>query len=269
MIHLDLYTQHCEAEFYFNDIPIRRMTASENFHSMNAHHLLLDGKNQMEILIKPGLTPSTARKLSEDHGLDEQGHAPKACLKLVKYPIGAFAGDDGQSQLLMQLNFEYDKEKNPVIQFPFSIKMEKELGPMFGGWNWEQCSQISLNESISQIHEVAKKVYQAFVQGDAETVVRLSSPALNDLGRALPAYGENAFRNDMLRDIQTNALVAKSAPAYDTEVTDYRVCADGRLVQLLNKDWTHTIKAPADADGVEYELPAFLGQYQGQWFIVL
>ena len=271
MIHLDLYIKDCTAEFYFNDIPLRKMNADENIHSLNAHHLLLDGENTMEIVIEPGSTPSIAR--SGDPGESENNEGvsdnAKVCLRLTEYLVGAFAGDDKNGRVLMQLNWEMNKEVEDNIRFPYSRVIKMNLGQMLGPWFWQQCQPVNMARDLTQINRVAEQLYSAFIQGDGQQVARFCEPALRDLGRALPAYGENEFRSDLINDVQTNReLLPKAVPFSELE-TDFRLCGGGRLVQLINKDWTDTIKSPPDDDGEQYELPVMLGMFQGQWFVAM
>ncbi|WP_026375735.1 hypothetical protein [Aestuariibacter salexigens] len=269
MLHLDLYIKDCSAEFYFNDIPVRLMGEGENFHSMNAHHLLLDGTNQMEVVINPGPTPSTVRELDEQQNTDGLKNKPSVCIRLMSYPVGAFAGDTKNGRILMQLNWEYDAEQHKDIRFPYSVSDTRDLGPMLGPWIWQQCQPIDLLTDMAAIEKTAELIYNAFVSGDAQTVVRYCDPSLKDIGKALPAYGEQEFRSDMLTDISSNRLLASKAEPFNKDSTDFRLCANGRMVQLINSDWSHTIRSPEDDEGERYELPAFLGKIQNQWYVVL
>lgn len=269
MLHLDLYVKDCAAEFYFNDIPVRKMEATENFHSLNAHHLVLDGSNQMEIVVNPGPTPSVAKKVSTESTNEKPDGDPKACMRLVKYPVGAYAGDTVTGKAVMQLNWELAKLELTSFAYPMFTSTKVDLGKMLGPWFWQQCSPVNFEQELPRIHQAVEALYTAFISGDAQTVVRMSEAALRDIGKALPAYGEQGFREDMLADIQTNKVLTEKALPYDAELTDFRLCANGRLVQLINKDWSHTIKMPEDEEGEVYELPAFIGKLRDQWFVVM
>lgn len=45
---------------------------------------------------------------------------------------------------------------------------------------------------------------------------------------------------------------------------DFRLCAGGRLVDCINKDWTPIIRADIGLE-VPYEFPLYVGLYRGQW----
>lgn len=265
MIHLDLYTQACEAEFYFNDVPVRKMDQGETFHSLNAHHLLLDGENTLEILINPGPSPSKARQPC----IREVTGQPKACVKLVKYPVGAYPGDTSHGEIIMQLNWEYDESRDQSLEYPLSKSYGKNLGEMFGPWLWQQCELIDLPKEAIDLERLVKQLYVAFVQGDAEKVVAFCEPSLKDIGRALPAYGEAEFREDMKADIGSNRAENFDSSAYDAEQVDLRVCGAGKLVQLIDKNWLHTLRTPVDNVDDQYELPLFIGKQNGKWRGVL
>lgn len=269
MIHLDLYLSHCTAEFYINDIPIRRMEASENFFSLNAHHLLLDGINQLQIVVNPGETPSTAKQSFEINSSNTLDNNAKACMKLVKYPVGAFAGDDKNGTILATLNWELSTLEEPPKQYPVIVTGGKDFGAMLGPWLWQQCEPIQFENELPSIQIIAQNLYNSFIKGDANSVVNFAAPSLRDIGKALPAYGEAAFKEDMMIDIASNADTASLAPAYAANKTDFRLVGNGRLVQLINKDWENTIVSGPDEDGETYELPAIIGKVRNKWFLVL
>lgn len=269
MLHLDMFVKDCDAEFYFNDIPLRKVQQQIPFHSMNAHHLILDGMNKMEIVINPGPTPSLAKTITQETDIEQIKGSPKVLIRLMRYPVGAFAGDTESGDILMQLNWEYDAAKMPDIRFPHTTQISHRLEPLFGQWLWQGCESIDFERELPEIHRVAEAIYREFNAGNAQAIVRISEPALKDIGKALPAYGEAAFRRDMLADIAANATRAIEPEQYPQEQTDFRLCGDGKLVQLINKDWKDTIVSAPDEEGERYEFPVFLGKLQGNWWVVM
>jgi hypothetical protein len=269
MLHLDLYVKDCSAEFYINDIPIRHMNSKqENTHSLVIHHLLKDDVNTFEAIVWPGDTPSKARSKSLIVEAEQRKGTSKVCMQLVRYPVGAFAGDTEAGEILMQLNWEFDEHKHGIDPYPVVPKAEYDIGNLFGIWNWQQCSKINLTDEATLINRVVEHIYQEFSNGNGDAIARLATPYLVDMGKALPAYGTAGFTDDMINDINYNKEQNIKIDDFDLNNLDVRLCGNDRLVQLIDHNWEPTVRTTVDEDGESYELPIFLGKLQNQWFIV-
>ncbi len=269
MLHLDLYVKDCSAEFYANDIPIRLMDSNqESFHSLAAHHLLLNNLNTFKILVWPGDTPSNVLQKSQLTSVESRSKPAKVCLRLVKYPVGAFAGDAKDGEVIYELNWEYDQEKYGVDPYPYIADIKFDIGSHLGTWNWQNCDPINLLKELPAITKIVKQIHNDFGKGNGKVIADLAEPYLDDMGKALPAYGKDEFREDMINDINYNAEVEDAVDLFNPENHDFRLAADAKLVQIINKDWEPTIRTKEDEGGESYELPLFLGKLKGRWHIV-
>ncbi|NQZ06097.1 MAG: hypothetical protein HRT35_02960 [Algicola sp.] len=271
MLHVDLYVKGCTAEFYVNDIPVRRMDGEEeHFHSMVAHHLLVDGKNKLEIIVWPGDTPSKARQKSVLQDPEDRQGLPKVCARLMRYPVGAFAGDTKSGQIIMQLNWEFDPQNfiNNPDPYPLAPSLEKDLGKHLGFWYWQQAEPVNLEIELPLITQVVKAIHEAFKMGDGQVITRYCAPYLRDMGKALPAYGETAFVNDMLRDVSANAGKDDWVEPFLPENHDFRLCGNGRIVEVVDKNWLPTVRTIPNESGKKYPLAMFLGKIKGKWYVL-
>ena len=61
MIYVEVKKQNCEVELYVNGIPMSRSSTDQPSSSIPVHQYLIDGANEIEIVINPGPTPLQAR----------------------------------------------------------------------------------------------------------------------------------------------------------------------------------------------------------------
>ncbi|CAA0123007.1 Uncharacterised protein [BD1-7 clade bacterium] len=267
MLHLDLYVKSCVAELYINGIPVRRMDSEEeNFHSLVAHHLVQDGSNELEIVISPGDTPANAKNAGSNRKINEDA---KACMQLVAYPVGAFAGDTESGTVQMELNWENDASSSAQISAPHIERTSKDLGTLLGMPTWSKLSVIDLEKSTQEIATTIADIHQAFENGNSQIICEYFKPQLSEAGRTLPEYGEENFREDLAFDIEDNRGKDDWVVPLNTNEHDFRLCADGKLIEIIDRNWEPTIRTKADADGNVYPLPIFLGQNEGQWQVYL
>lgn len=272
MLHLDMHVKDCIAEFLVNGIPIKRLDSNAyGFNSMVAHHQLIDGENTFEILINPGPTPSSARVLTRVENDERHNTQPKAMIQLMKYEVGAFAGDTDSGEILMQLNWEYDKEQHQKLPFPMSTYSRYNLGRHLGKWAWQVCPKINLDTEYSNITTIITQLYNAFITGNSARFVSSLLPYLDDAGRALPAFGTVQLTKDITDDINDNKQLTEGAEEFDANKLDLRLCGNENLVQIINKDWRPTMRIPLGEEygGDDYEIEMFIGKVNGQWQAVL
>lgn len=272
MLHLNMQVKDCIAEFWVNGIPVKRLDSEvHSFNSMIGHHFLLDDLNTLEIVINPGTTPSSSRTINIIDNDEKHSAEPKAIIQLMKYDVGTFVGDDGAGQILAQLNWEYDKKIHALMPFPIMTKASFQLGPHLGPWMWQSCQPINLANEREQIIAVLADIYQSFITGNSARVVGFLMPYIQDAAKALPGYSAEEQIEDITSDINDNALLTVNACDFDIEKLDFRVCGQGNLLQVINKDWRPTISIPLgkEYDNDNYDLEMFIGKVKGYWRAVL
>lgn len=285
MIHVDLRVKQCIAEFYLNDIPIRKLNpAFQGFYSEVAHLYLKDGHNEIKMIISPGDSPSEAESPSvlttstignENNESGESDQVPQAkqageknaTMSIVQYPVGVFAGDESAGQVWMKLTWQLADD--PDVRFPAIVFESRNLDRQFGAWTWQRAEPLDLAKDLVEIQATVATIHHAFYSGDGPWIAKMARYYLQDMGRAIPAYGANAFERDMVQDINTNAGRKDWIKPISWDETDFRLCAGGRLVQIIDKNWEPTIRTIPQTDGEIYPFPFFLGRIDGKFEILL
>lgn len=263
MIYVEMNKQNCEVELYLNGIPITRLSAKESKTSEPAHQYLIDGANEIELLIYPGQTPSQARTAQRE--LDTKG--AYAIAKLVKYPVGVYPGDASGEVLGM---VEWKGQDTKKEMFPKSISTKLELGPMFGRWQWQDAEQVTLDKKIlSEISSYVDKFYAAFSTSNGQEILNLARVRLQELDKAYPGTDPAKENARFLRNVEKRKQNAhwKVTPLRPTQF-DFRVCANGRMVEIINSDWKPTIRGVFEDRDFEYTYQMFLSKIKGQWVMV-
>ena len=264
MIYVEVNKQNCEVELYINGIPVARLSAKESSTSEPAHQYLIDGANEIELLIYPGQTPSQARTAQRELG----AKGAYAMAKLVKYPVGVYPGD-ASGEILGMIKWSGQETKKEM--FPKSVTTKIELGPLFGRWQWQDAEPLTLDKkTLSEISAYVEKFYAAFLASNGQEIQKLARVRLEEGGKALP--GKDTAQADalFLRDVgerkqNKHWKVTPLRPA----LFDFRLCAQGRMVEIVNTDWEPTIRGVFNDNSDDpYTYPMFLSKIKGQWVMV-
>ena len=122
---------------------------------------------------------------------------------------------------------------------------------------------------MAEIYGTVVSIHRAFEDGDGKRIVEMARHYLADMGRAIPAYGTKRFTSDLIADVNANAGREEWIRPIYREEMDFRLCAGGRLVQIIDKNWQPTIRAIPQPDGEIYPFPIFLGRIDGELQILL
>lgn len=266
---LECEVENCDAEFYFNDIPIiRRGTDHGRFYKGQSNQYVVDGLNEIAMIINPGPTPKEAIPGENKKRKRSVAQGASARAKLALYPFGAVAGGpDGKE--LMSIQWKAP-EQEQLQFFPRAVSTQADLGPVFGKWEWEDLPRIELNDTdLEEIKAFLEVLHQSLAAGDPEFFIEFSDMRLKGTEQAyLLPPGDRA---NLIRQV-TQMDAAESwwgMQPLDPENFDFRLCAQDRLVECIAKDWQPVLKEnPDDQDGVgTYYM--LLGKVFGEWHIVL
>lgn len=264
MIYVEVNKENCEVELYVNGIPMRYSSTKQPFASIPAHQFLVDGTNEIELIINPGPTPSQARTTQRE--LDSTG--VQAVARLVKYPVGVYPGDTS-GEVLGMVQWQGQNAKKEM--FPKILAAKIELGPLFGRSQWQDAEKVTLDKkTLAEISAYVEKFYAAFAASKGQEMLDFAKVRLEESDRAYPGKDpvkENAL---FLRDVEERKQnkhwkVTPLRPA----LFDFRVCANGRMVEIVNSDWKPPFRGIFDDDSDEpYSYRMFLSKIKGQWVMV-
>lgn len=258
--------KNCTAEFYLNDIAlIRNSPEGGYYHAQPVNHFMLDGRNELAMIIEPGPQPSTARS-GPPEGRREMEvlltDPRSAIFRLCRYPYGAVVGGP-ERQLLQELRWpQPEHEEAHLYPLPLKVAFERVTGT--GPWAWESAPELTMDAATrSQIEAFLSRLWASLAQGDPEPFLEAAAPRFDELATAFedPPYKKrNAFRR-LAAEIQ-------GLQPLDPESFDLRLAAGGRLVECLQKDWQPILRGLPDESGNEDQYDMFLARLNGEWRIV-
>jgi len=270
ILQLDFFVSRCEAEVYINGIPIRYYKEHAQASSVPLLPYVIEGMNTLELVIDPGPTPSKALEGAEvvenAKRTNEKGFAEA---KVVRYPDGVYPGDPS-GEVLATLGFDViaaTAKKPRIARATFEIKKGDE--PNLVRWAWVDAKKIDLKKDGEEIRKTVEYVWQCFSKGDyTAEMFALKKICLQEDTHAYPAgRGVDGTRRRMEQYL--SSLIAEpdwGIVPLDPDQFDFRLCADGRLVQIISKDWVPTVRsAPLKDYGGPVDYAMFLGKVNGKF----
>ncbi len=263
MIHVELTAKNCRAEVYLNDIPIKRLDGGgQSFISIPAHQFLVPGTNALEIVVNPGATPTLARIGSTE--LPVAGIVAEA--RVRRYVEGMFTDDPGAEQLAEAV---WRPGPAGTERFPKTVRVRFDCGAAFGRWAWQDASIIELKRDLPAIINLVQGVHEAFRTGQAGPVLERGALRLNEGARAYPARGLGGLRMQQAAYFERNAREEDWAvEVLDPSQADYRLCAGGRMIEIVDKNWQPTIRSKPTKSGDVFPFPMFLSKIDGKFVII-
>jgi hypothetical protein len=265
LIYVELRIQDCCAELFLNEIPIGRIGPSGKiFLARPANSILVKGTNTLEVLVDPGPTPSQARRNPVSKTFPAGAYAQA---RLAKYREGAFVGSE-DTTVLAQARWPDPDESTPQLKFPLSIRRQISLDSPFGNWVWERADVIDPAKDFSEVSSLVTELHRAFAAGNPEPFLRLSGIYFRETAVCFPDHPVDEQERRLVDDIGGNAGRRNWVRPLVTGDLDFRVCAGGRLVECICRDWTPVLNTLPQDDGDQFPLPLFLGRFEGKWQIL-
>lgn len=262
LIALEAEAVGCSAEVYVNDIPQARLLPGVARRSDRpVSESMIDGTNDLAVIINPGPTPSTVR--ANPQKMTAASPASFSAT-LKRYPQGVFPGDPS-GKLLVKL--DWATGEGSEFTAPLEQRTRGALGPLYGPWAWQAARKLDLTATVvGDVTRFLKSLATALGRGDPEPYLQAARVVFEESARA---YGKSAevemhgFRTD-LKEASTHPTWALEP--VDPERFDLRLVAGGRLVECLTKDWKPILRQRERSDGTsDWEWPMKLGNLNGQW----
>ncbi|WP_020586520.1 hypothetical protein [Desulfobacter curvatus] len=266
LMYAELEVRNCSAEGYINGIPfhICRFDSSESPKvSFPVNQYLIDGQNMIELVINPGPTPSKAKEGKNV----EKADGIAAEFRLVTYPVGVFVGDESGKTICRA---SWHNEKGGEATFPMSFTSVVDLGPVFGPCLWQKADVLRLDKSTTnQVIDFIKVIYDAYEAGKPEIINKLASIRLNEGYRAYPERDRSTMGRRFAVNLKKRAAMKEwTMLPFNPDLFDLRLCAGGRMVECIRKDWQPIVAATLEDKNVVYSYAMFLSRINGQWVIV-
>jgi hypothetical protein len=250
----------CSAEVYLNDIPLGRLFPEPGNPELGLtiNQLIRNGPNTVELLLDPGDHPSAARTPKETRDLAGLSFF----LRVSRVPEGGVIGESAPSETLVEVNFTGD---GMVVPVPLSAVRTFTVDSPFPPWAWERAEVLTLGPALTADVVAFLADYRAaLAHRDIGRENRLSALVHAEI---CAAYGRSpgpwvAALNGAIEDEWRRA--DWSVEPIDADQLDLRLCANGRMVQCVRKDWDDAIRSNRDAEGGNMTVPLFLGRLDGR-----
>jgi hypothetical protein len=265
MIHVVAQVQDCDAEVYVNDIPVARLLQHECAAvSLPVHPQLVQGNNQVRLLINPGPTPAEATEADVGRPI---AHNASAQLRLMAVTLGQQPSEDDRG-LITKVTFsaQLGRPTTAPVTASAAVQLSVDLGPRQWqrGQRFDSITPALRDSALSFVNQVR----DALQAGQAYKLAPLWQSKITE---AALAYGLQP--TTQLREFVTEWEAAARTPGFQlAPVTaanaSLRLVADGRVVDCVGKDWEPLIRV-TDMSACGLLLGLGIASIGGQWAVVL
>lgn len=243
------------AEVRCNDIPMAHIEEGAPGVTFPVNHVMVDGVNNVEVILRPGESPSKVR----DGDTAQPAEGVTVLVDASTYGPENIPGDDPGTGL-MRLRWDGAGEE----RFPYSVSGDFEVASPFAPWAWERAPVLALDgPTITEAADVIRAIHSAFARKDFNAVMRWKERATREVA---VAYGEDWAENEAAAAQALHETWNEPGWAMEPLVAehfDLRLVANGRLIEAIAKDWGPLLRGTEDAEGSRLSFPIYLGREAG------
>lgn len=254
MMRLDV--RGCRAEVWFNDIPIGRVGPREGTLCMPVHEYLLEGSNEISLVIDPGAVGQPTAT------------APKVADEVVGVSFHLLVPRTGQvaSSLTARVVAEIDwaVPAGEAYTTPLTLTRSAVLPVKFPRWRWLDVPEIV---DIEAQRPLVAAFFQAvavdLLRGDAESFLTASRLRIEEVGQA---YGQPVAElttrlRSRLHLLHATKVLKMNIPSASEFV--FRRCANGHLIECLGGDGLPLLSTLPASDGTFSAWPVRIAVVSG------
>jgi hypothetical protein len=260
-----LEVQDCTAELYVNGVPaLRAAPRNVPLHNIAVEDLIIPGTNRLDLIIEPGPRPAEAGAERREITYRPMGAAGR----LICFPEGV-PGLVEYGHLIANVGFQWTGEIPARRVFPIEETTHVDLGPAHGRWGWQDAPLLNLDEALfNEACALLDKVEAVLRARRADEFWQLTELQIRDVLRAYPALHEPQLRAELATLMAHYEKIDDPVMPRDRSQHDFRLVAGGRLLQLIDRDWTTSFKLrdPIDRSPVPYRI--FVARIGGELRIV-
>jgi hypothetical protein len=262
-----LSIEGCTAELFLNGVPLTRLENRPGrvpIENVAAESFIVPGTNRLEIVVEPGASPSTARSEYKELAFRPM----QATGRLIRFEDGA-AGTADSGDVLGETSFAWIGAPPSKQAFPLDTSTQIELGPAHGRWAWQDAPVLVLDDAlVGEARDVLDDVRRALRAFDADRLWKLAELQLKDVQRAYAAVREAHLRSELATLLDHARKAADPLLPSDPADHDFRLVGGGRLLQLVDRDYTPSVKLRDPGDGSTTGYPLMLARIDGKLRIV-
>jgi hypothetical protein len=259
-----LKVEGCTAELHLNGVPLIRIPPGRvPIENVAAEGYVIPGTNRLDVLVEPG-APGAARTGSAEHDF----RPIQAIGRLIRFPDGV-PGTVEHGELIGETSFAWPEPRPQRRAFPVEVGTQLELGPAHGRWAWQDAPPLVLDDAlVAEASAVLDDVERALRMFDADALWRLAELQLEDVQRAYPAVSEAHLRGELTTLLDHAKKASDPVIRRDPAEHDFRLVAGGRMLQLVDRDYSTSVKLRDPGDGSAISYAIALARIDGRLRIV-
>lgn len=279
-IQADLAVKGCRARLYLNDIPVMNLGPTGTVvQRVAAEQLLIPGRNRLELLVEPGVTPSTARSGRQILTAKDLGPEPRAVASLVRFKLDVRPGAmDVEPSIeppeeIAAVSWQWPSlsldDSSGAVAFPETHATELDLGAGLGRWRWQDAPILELDDGLrAEANEFLDEFSEAFRAARYDVLWELSRQQNEDIQVCYPGLTEEFLRSDLARVVEFYRRSLDPIVPRDPEDADYHLVGRGRLLHVVCGDYSAAFKLRDPDDGSAVDVSMFLARVNGELRIV-
>ncbi|AMR28500.1 hypothetical protein A0257_16310 [Hymenobacter psoromatis] len=211
--------------------------------------------------------------LGEPNHLTITLHPPKGAARppagaFVIFNINAF-GRERTSKPELVYHYEW-RQTNPAKPLPATIHAVLPPVVRAGPLSWQAAPKVTLNaQSEAAINALVKRYYAALAAKDAGQLSELLNNSSRDASIALGRPLADIEASQKRRYQQDFADSHWRVKPVDYAHLQYHLCADNRIVAVVNPNGSAPLVSAPDANGSTSEFTVRVALLHGQWTLVL
>jgi hypothetical protein len=263
MYQLVAEVESCDAEIYLNDMPFARLLEFENAAvALPVHPSIVDGNNEIKIVVNPGPVPASAQQVSSGSPLKP---AARARARIVQVPLGS--PPDLQAAGL--INLEFAVAGGPSVDGPVVTAVSERLHETFGLRPWQRAQVLpELNAPlVADALSFIKTVATALQKGDAQVLAHLFRAKISAAAESYGLDGETQVQTFISQWVGAAASPKWRLADITPELASLRLVGANRVIDCVGKDWKPLLRM-ADLSAGGFLLGMGVGLVDGQWSVV-
>lgn len=264
-ITIEMLARGCEAELHLNDVPFGRCDGRGQTLGAPVHLHLVEGRNEIALLIRPGALPGTFLA-GDDERRAWDATSAEVSVKLARHPRGTLlGGPDGV--VLAELTWNSAPPRSRP--YPAVTATQVDLGPSFGRWAWQDGEPLSLGPALdAEVRALLEPLMADMADGLFFSWIKAQAIGFAENDRAYEKL-EGSTGAEALKLIEMDRLERRwsfDPPGWDALAL--RSCGRGRLVQVLALDGRPFLRTSECENGALNYFPAMLARLDGELKIV-
>jgi hypothetical protein len=239
-LFVQFYLSGVSGEVRVNDVPVYTVPeATENDQTIPVNGLVIAGMNRVDLILDIEGSPSVCTNRREK----KADKAAKALVRVLRFP-----SDGPVFAMPIPANIvayrEWLGEQDESEESPRVVSLTFDSRGGFGGpWSWQSAPKLVLDTpTIEEARALCEHVRHAILSGDASALLTLAEIRFREVGEAFGATSDAEDIAQLERWIAQYKNEPDRVLPIDPRAFDFRLVAEDRIVQPMNKDWSHVVR---------------------------